>query len=342
MAGSDVKSLSQPLVSIVTPVYNGESYLRECIESVLCQTYQNWDYVIVDNASTDGSLRIAREYAARDPRIRVHVNARTLPAIQNHNVTLGQISSTSKYCKVVFADDWIYPECLERMVALAEANPSVGLVSAYCLEGDHVICAGLPYTSSVFAGRDICRRHLLDRLYLFGSANTVLYRADLVRRYEPFYNERNIHADTEVCFRLLRDSDFGFVHQILTYTRVRPGSLTAASTDISTDYASMLSILVAYGGDSLTVEERDSRVTRQLADYYRFLGRSLVRGRDAAFWAYHRGKLTESSFGFSRARVAWALVASLGRILLSPRVFFEKAFGRRPEGRRPVGEASLS
>ena len=52
----------QPLVSVVTPVYNGAEYLVECIESVVNQTYANWEYVIVDNCSTDDTLAIARRY----------------------------------------------------------------------------------------------------------------------------------------------------------------------------------------------------------------------------------------------------------------------------------------
>ena len=54
----------QPLVNVVTPVYNGAEFIRECIESVLAQTYSNWEYIIVDNCSTDGTPDIAREYQA--------------------------------------------------------------------------------------------------------------------------------------------------------------------------------------------------------------------------------------------------------------------------------------
>ena len=77
-----------PLVSIVTPVYNGESYLAECIESVCAQTYSNWEYVIVDNRSTDRTREIAENYAGKDPRIRVHVNETFLPLMQNWNHAL--------------------------------------------------------------------------------------------------------------------------------------------------------------------------------------------------------------------------------------------------------------
>ena len=113
----------KPLVSVVTPVYNAEKYLAECIESVLAQTYNNWDYVIVNNCSKDGSLEIANEYARQDSRIRVHNNTEFLSMVQNFNHSLLQISADSKYCKVLHADDLLLPECLMQMVALAEQNP---------------------------------------------------------------------------------------------------------------------------------------------------------------------------------------------------------------------------
>ena len=67
-----------PLVSVVTPVYNGAAFVSECIESVLAQTYENWEYVIVDNCSTDGTAEIAAGYASSDPRIRLVANDRFL------------------------------------------------------------------------------------------------------------------------------------------------------------------------------------------------------------------------------------------------------------------------
>jgi glycosyltransferase involved in cell wall biosynthesis len=224
-----VNHSSQPRVSIVTPVYNNAAHLAESIESVLAQTYRNFDLTIVNNCSTDGSGEIARHYASKHALVRVHDNPHFLGAIANHNASLRMISPDCKYCKIVFADDWIYPECLERMVRLAEEHSSVGIVGAYALEGRNVICTGIPHTSIVMKGSDVCRQHLLDRMYVFGSANSLLYRADLVRAHDPFFNEANIHADTEACFALLRNCDFGFVHQVLTATRIRAGSLNMES-----------------------------------------------------------------------------------------------------------------
>jgi glycosyltransferase involved in cell wall biosynthesis len=306
-----MRSASQPLVSVVTPVYNCAEYLPECIASVLSQTYQNWEYTIVDNLSTDASFQIAQRYAARDSRIRVVQNRQFVPALRNHNLALRQISRTSKYCKVVFADDWIFPECLEKMVGLAEKHPSVGIVSAFGLLGRQIMCAGLPYCRTVVAGREICRQHLVENLHLFGSATTLLYRADLVRSHEPFFNETNIHADTEACFALLRTCDFGFVHQVLTFTRLRPGSLNTVSDSLQTNLAGNLLILRTYGPYYLTEKELDERTAKCLCDYYRFLGRSVFLGRDRKFWNYHKEMLVESGIGINKARLAWAALGCL-------------------------------
>jgi glycosyltransferase involved in cell wall biosynthesis len=313
-----------PRVSIVTPLYNNAEHLCECIESILAQTYHNWDCTIVNNCSTDGSAEIAHRYAAKDSRIRVHDHSQFLSALANHNASLRLSSPTCKYCKIVFADDWIFPECLERMVALAEDHPSVGIVGAYTLEGRRVTCTGLPYHSKVFSGYEVCRQHLLNRVWVFGSANSLLYRADLVRKRDPFYDETNVHADDDVCFALLKSCDFGFVHQVLTFTRVRQGSLNAKSSEMRTFYAGSLHTLVTHGPDYLSDEELKMRLEQHLSDYYRFLGRSLLLGRGRRFWDYHKSKMLEAGAGFSRARLMRGLLATLLDLALNPKSTIEK------------------
>lgn len=314
-----------PLVSVVTPVFNGAEYLAECIESVLAQTYEHWDHTIVDNCSTDGSADIARAYAARDSRIRVVENRQFLRAIANHNLALRQCSPESKYCKVVFADDWIFPRCLEEMVTLAEENPSVGIVGAYGLQEQDVMWSGLPYPSRVVSGREVCRRLFLDRIYVFGTSTSVLYRADLLRDHDPFYNEANLHADMEACLVLLKSCDFGFVHQVLTFKRVRPQSLGSFTEEIHTLIAGDLHGLVAHGPDYLTEKEFDHCLRGLVSKYYNLLAVSLLRGRrDTKFWEYHKRKMTEAGVGFSRVRLATATFTRLARALVNPNETVEK------------------
>lgn len=185
------ESISNPLVSVVTPFFNTEDYLSECIESVLKQSYQNWEYILVNNRSTDRSLEIANSYARRDSRIRVYTNESFLSQAQNYNGALRLISPRSKYCKMVQADDWIFTECLMEMVKVAETNPSVGIVGAYRLDDKKVNCDGLKYPSTVVSGREICRLSLLEELSVFGTATSVMFRSDIVQGRDPFYNKKN-------------------------------------------------------------------------------------------------------------------------------------------------------
>ena len=113
-----------PLVSVVTPVYNGERYLAECIESVLSQSFEDFEYVILNNCSSDGTRRIAESYA-KDPRIRIHHNDRLIPVIANYNRAGALASPGARYLKYLAADDLLLPDCLKKMVDIAEAHPSV-------------------------------------------------------------------------------------------------------------------------------------------------------------------------------------------------------------------------
>lgn len=295
----------EPLVTFLTPVYNGEKYIRQCIESVLNQSYGNWEYVIINNCCTDSTPEIVREYAARNERIRVHDNEELVGVIENHNIAVGQMSAESKYCKIVQADDFIYPRCTEEMVRVAEKHPSVGLVGSYRLCGDHVDQDGLPYPSELVTGRDMCRLHFLDEIYTFGSPTATLIRADLIRKRKPFYREENIHADTEVCLELLRESDFGFVHQVLSYTRLHEKTVTSRTVKrFSTSYLGYLELLLKYGPDCLSEEELRSESGRARSLLYRALSRCIRRGE---FDAIRRNSEGMAALG---CRLSWTRLAA--------------------------------
>ncbi|HTQ50255.1 MAG TPA: glycosyltransferase family A protein, partial [Candidatus Acidoferrales bacterium] len=106
----------QPLVTVLTPVYNGEAFICECIESVLNQSYQNYEYIILNNCSKDRTLELASNYAKKDRRIRVHNSPKFVGVIENHNNAFQLMSRESKYCKVVSGDDWLFPHCITTMV----------------------------------------------------------------------------------------------------------------------------------------------------------------------------------------------------------------------------------
>ena len=319
-----------PLVSIVTPVYNGEQYLSECIESVLAQTYTHWDYTIVNNCSTDRTLDIAREYSARDPRIRVHNNDTFVRVNANYNIAFRQISLESKYCKVLAADDWLFPECLEKMVRVAEQHSDVAIVGSYNLQGTKLMYGGiLPYSTTVMPGRDACRWRLLGGVFIFAAASHGLLRADLVRRRPSFYNESNFHADLEVNFDLLEHHDFGFVHQVLTFRREHDESLTTRLADrLNTYLPNQLSGLVNYGPRYLNAAEQKGRLRELLSNYYRYLATQIYERQGREFWSFHRSKLAEVGFPLSRSRLAAQVALHTLGLLFNPGSTIERVVRR--------------
>ncbi len=118
------------LVSIVLPVYNGERFLRESIESVLSQTYSNWELLILDDCSGDSTPEIAKAYAEKDSRIRYYRNEKNLQLPGNLN--RGFSLARGEYLTWTSDDNRFRPEALERMAETLDHHPDAGFVFASC------------------------------------------------------------------------------------------------------------------------------------------------------------------------------------------------------------------
>ncbi len=330
-----------PLVSVVTPFYNTAAYLTECIESVLAQTYRDFEYLLVNNKSTDGSREIAARYAAKDPRLRLVDNEAFVGQVENYNGALARICPESKYVKMVQADDALFPECLARMVELAKREPGVGIVASYWLKGDAPLGAGVPRGFDRLLGRDACRKLLLDGCYFLGSPTTVLYRADIVRARKPFYALGRHHEDTEAAFEILLEHDLGFVHQILSFLRTDNVSIMSSAADLNSPDLDYLIVLERYGPLVLTSEELARRRAHSHGGYYRFLGRALLRLRGRRFWDYHRTGLATLGWKLRWRDVVPRAAAEVARLSLNPARTIEQAIAdvrkrwRRRAGRSP-------
>jgi glycosyltransferase involved in cell wall biosynthesis len=311
----------QPLVSIVTPVYNGKPYLRECIESVLQQTYQNWEYIIVNNRSEDSTLAIAEEYARGDARIRVITNKEFVGQVTNHNIAFQQMSPASRFCKVVQADDWLFPDCVERMLEVAITNPSVGLVSAYALWGKEVKMVGVPYWQTIIPGREIGRAFFLDGLWVFGNPTTTMIRSDIIRQSKQFYDESGLNADTEVCFAIAARWDVGFVHQVLTFTRLHEKSVTSRTATLDFSMAGEFRILLKFGSIFLTPNELKQKKREYLREYYSCLARRALGFRGSAYWRFHHKRLRQLGMSINYLRLAGMIPIELVKLCLEPRRF---------------------
>lgn len=280
-------SKSDPLVSIVTPAFNAGPYIRECIESSLAQSYRNFEHLVFDNGSTDNTRSIAEHFAARDSRIKVRSRQTTVPFVENWNGVLEEVSPNARYCQTLHADDWLYPQCVERMVSLGEQDTLIGIVGSLRLRGDAVQCRGLPETISVFSGRDIGRLFLRGEVFAI-APTTNMIRMDLIRRRTPFYDARYVHTDLAAYLDLLADTRFGFCHEVLAYSRPHAGSITQTVAERRQTLLREWPILMTeYGSRYFSGEELEELLRKHYRRHYRTVLRTVMTGGGFAFLRYH-------------------------------------------------------
>ena len=170
-------------VSLGLPVYNGEKYLEAALRALLAQTFSDFELILSDNASTDRTADICREFALRDERIVYHRNTSNIGAIPNFNLAFSK--ATGEMFRWVTYDDISLPTSLERCVAVLDEHPDAVLCHTRTVLIDETGDAVAPYDDFLdFRSSDPCRRF---KEYLFRPAvlcNAImgLVRADELRK----------------------------------------------------------------------------------------------------------------------------------------------------------------
>ena len=212
-------AVTVPRVSIVVPVYNGVQYLKECLASIASQTYQGWEAVVMNNCSTDGTAEIADAFARRDSRFRVVHGTQLLPRSENYNRAVASASEGVEFVKIVEADNYLFPESLERMLNLASTDPEIGLVGSPYVYGPIIPGEVSDGKRTVFMGKEVLRDHLLTDVFYLGVPTAMLFRAKALSELTPCFRNGLFFDDIELYFRVLSKWKYGFVHQILSFVR---------------------------------------------------------------------------------------------------------------------------
>jgi len=311
--------MSEPLVTIVIPVFNGAEHLRECLESVLAQTYSNWRAVVMDNRSTDGTAAIADEFALRDARVRV-IHAREFVAKnENYNRAIAHADGEASYIKLLEADNWITADCLEKTVRLAEKDPAIGLVTSFSHSGGSPKRELLANPDQIFSGREAVRQFYRNGPYLFGAPTCMLFRASALREEPVWFRPIGCCDDVDLCLRVLRKWKFGYVRQILAFIRVDETGAFSKVRELNYRPAYMHFSIQAYGEDFFAGRELVEVRSDWERQYFDCLGRAAITGRTKAYWEFHR-RMFESAGQKLRAR---DLVLPATRTLIS--------FGLKPK-----------
>lgn len=201
--------MKTPVISIILPVYNAEKYLHRCIDSILAQTYTDFELLIVDDGSTDGSGHICDEYAATDSRIRVFHKANGGVASARQ---LGVEEAQGEYSIHVDSDDWIEPEMLTRMHAkIVEEQADILIADFYSDNGKQSYRAdeSTPSVKSIDILKDILTNHL------FGALWNKLIRHSLYKRFNiRFIKNIDYCEDVLILVQMLQhDLKVKFLHE---------------------------------------------------------------------------------------------------------------------------------
>jgi len=213
-----------PRVAVLTPVYNGEAYLRETLESVQAQTYPNLVHVVIDNASTDQTADILAEF--EDKKVPLHIvrHGTLLPQMENWNSAITAIPDGTDWFRMLCADDTMHPDAIEKTVALGESDPKIGLVGCKRDINGAIHDPLWPKDQSVFDGKHALKRFFENEGMIMGPH--VLVRTLAIPTDIPFYDLVENAADTDAALRVLTEWKMGFVHEHLAFTRVHDTTVT--------------------------------------------------------------------------------------------------------------------
>lgn len=212
-------------ISVILPVYNGMKYLRSCVESVLSQTYEDFEFLILDDCSTDGSWDYLN--SIKDDRITLRRNETNKKLFYNLNYMVQH--STAPLIKLWSQDDIMYPDALETIVGFHEKHPDIGFsYSAVSLINEHGVEYKPPYKDSTPEiidqakhARICCRTGSIA-----GNIANVTLTRKAINKVGLFREDMIISGDFDMWVRIAEFYKIGFIKSQLIYLRNHSGQLS--------------------------------------------------------------------------------------------------------------------
>lgn len=230
----------KPFVSICIPTYNGQAFLKDCLDSCLAQTYDDYEIVVCDDGSSDASWQILQAYVREYSKLRLFKNEQNLGLVGNWNRCIE--NARGEWIKFVFQDDFISPDCLEKFVEAAE--PGVQLLVCernFILPADASAEQTHYYTQGVRTLRNTCEHEgndyspeLLSKIAVanmamnfIGEPSLSMFRKKVIAEIGPFNSHLKQICDLEFLLRLGSQRGLRYIPEKLCGFRIHAGSTTS-------------------------------------------------------------------------------------------------------------------
>jgi len=280
-----------PLVSIISPTYNHEKHIADCIKSVLNQTYQNWEMIIIDDGSTDGTFAIAEEYAVNDHRIQAYTqkNIGIFRLGESYNIALSKCKG--KYVAILECDDVWLSEKLSIQVEVLEQNPQCVLswgkayLSSADLSENYYLAPKNTEDEPLFFNKPVgsfLKKFIYTTLI---PALTIVIRKEALDSLGGFVQKYNLPlVDIPTTLELLLKGEFAFINQPLGHWRIYPTQVTKTYTgQMTSSYYLLIQEMMQthseiFAQHGLTKELVDNHFANKLVVSYSRSGRyKLIR-----------------------------------------------------------------
>lgn len=245
----------KPMVSLVMKVYNGEKYIKEAIDSILAQTYSDFELLVIDDGSKDSSVELIEAYI--DDRIRLIKNKVNLGLIKTQNKVIGE--ARGKYIAVMDCDDISFPERFEKQVEFLESNP------------EYIMCG--TFRKNIIDGKmqDFVEPYMVDDPAIkyslcFGNMlfthSSIMFRKDMYDAAKISYGPAKIAEDYQVITRMAQYGKLGILNEELVAYRIygesvsqkKKSEMAQAGKEIRTEYVKSLKL--------------DEKITENLVKYF--------------------------------------------------------------------------
>lgn len=225
--------MNEVKVSICIPVYNGSEFIGQTIDSVLKQTFTDFELLIIDNCSTDNTLDIVKSYT--DSRVKIHQNQTNIGMVPNWNRALEL--AKGNYIKILPADDLIYPDCLQLQCEVLDKDTDKK-ISLVCGRkhiindaGKILFSRGFANTEKQVDGFEAINATIRAGGNIIGEGGALLFRTEIIKKAGAFSNDIFYALDLDYWFRILLHGNLYVLFQVVSAFRISTSSESTKIVD---------------------------------------------------------------------------------------------------------------